>query len=313
MNLRNHLSQSGIVALPIVALLIAGCGSGSSNGAVSGKQTEPVYASDAGAITVTGAENFYADVLHQLGGSKLKIYSFLSDPTADPHQYESNAGNARAVADSRLVIENGLGYDSFMDKLMKASPRSDRVVINVQQLAAAKDGANVHLWYDPTVMPRVATAAADALGKLDPANASTYSANLATFTSSLNPVNDEVALLKQRYSGTPIAFTEPVFGYMSDAIGLTVKSPQQFMKAVEEGNDPPSQAVAQEQDLITRHQVRVLMYNSQTVTKVTSNVKDLAVQNGVPIVGVSETAPPGKSFQDWQLSTLKELEGALAK
>jgi zinc/manganese transport system substrate-binding protein len=315
MNLRNRLSQLVIVALPMLVLLIAGCGAGggSSTGAVSGKQTEPVYASDAGAITVTGAENFYADVLHQLGGSKLRIYSFLSDPTADPHQYESNAGSARAVADSRLVIENGLGYDSFMDKLMKASPRSDRVVINVQQLAGAKDGDNVHLWYDPTVMPKVARAAADALGKLDPTNASIYSANLATFTASLNPVHDEVALLKQRYTGTPIAFTEPVFGYMADAIGLSVKSPQQFMKAVEQGNDPPSQAVAREQDLITGHQVRVLMYNSQTVTKVTSNVKDLATRSGVPIVGVSETAPPGKSFQDWQLSTLKELEGALAK
>jgi zinc/manganese transport system substrate-binding protein len=252
-------------------------------------------------------------VLHQLGGSKLKIYSFLSDPTADPHQYESNASNAKAVADSKLVIENGLGYDSFMDKLMKASPRSDRVVINVQQLAGAKEGDNVHLWYDPTVMPKVATAASDALGKLDPANASTYSANLATFTASLSPVNDEVASLKQRYAGAPIAFTEPVFGYMSDAIGLSVKSPKEFMKAVEEGNDPPSQAVAEEQDLITKHQVKVLMYNSQTVTKVTSNVKDLATRNGVPIVGVSETAPPGKTFQDWQLSTLKELDGALAK
>src|ERR1700736_3888855 len=191
MHLRNHLSQRRVLALPLLLLVAAGCGASSSAPGRPSQATEPVYAADAGAITVTGAENFYADLLHQLGGSRLKIYSFLSDPTADPHQYESNAGNARAVADSRLVIENGLGYDSFMDKLMKASPRSDRVVINVQQLAAAKDGANVHLWYDPTVMPRVATAAADALGKLDPANASTYSANLATFTSSLNPVNDE--------------------------------------------------------------------------------------------------------------------------
>src|ERR1700737_4565522 len=203
MNLRNHLSQSGIVALPRVALLIAGCGGGSSNGAVSGKQTEPVYASDAGAITVTGAENFYADVLHQLGGSRLKIYSFLSDPTAAPHQYESNAGNARAVADSRLVIENGLGYDSFMDKLLKASPKRDRVVINVQQLIGATDGANVHVWYDPTVMPRVARAAADALAQIDSANAARYSANLATFDASLNPIRDKVASLKQRYAGSP--------------------------------------------------------------------------------------------------------------
>jgi zinc/manganese transport system substrate-binding protein len=312
MGLRNHLSQLGIV-IPILTLLVAGCGGGPSTGAVSGKQTEPVYAFDAGAMTVTGAENFYGDVLHQIGGSKLKIYSFLSDPTADPHQYESNAGNARAVADSRLVIENGLGYDSFMDKLMKASPRSDRVVINVQALAGAKEGDNVHLWYDPTVMPKVAKAAADSLGKLDPAHATTYAANLATFTASLNPVNDELALLKQRFTGAPIAFTEPVFGYMADAIGLSVKSPKEFMKAVEEGNDPPSRAVAEEQDLVSKHQVKVLMYNSQTVTKVTSNVKDLALRSGVPTVGVSETAPPGKSFQDWQLGTLKELETALAK
>jgi zinc/manganese transport system substrate-binding protein len=186
-------------------------------------------------------------------------------------------------------------------------------VIKVQQLVGARDGDNVHLWYDPTVMPRVAKAASDALARLDAANASTYAANLATVTASLTQINEEAAALKQRFGAAPIAFTEPVFGYMADAIGLTVKSPEAFMKAVEEGNDPPSQAVAQEQDLITKHQVKVLMYNSQVVTRVTSNIKNLAVQNGVPVVGVAETAPPGKSFQGWQLATLKELEGALAK
>jgi zinc/manganese transport system substrate-binding protein len=298
----------------MLGLLIAGCGGGgSSAGAPQSKQAEPVYVSDPTAITVTGTENFYADVLHQLGGSKLKVYSFLSDPTADPHLYESNASNARAVADSKLVIENGLGYDSFMDKLLKASPRSDRIVINVQQLVGAKEGANAHLWYDPTVMPRVAKASAEALSQLDSTNASTYAANLAAFTASLNPITDEAASLKQRYAGAPIAFTEPVFGYMADAIGLTVKSPLEFMKAVEEGNDPPSKAVAEEEDLLTKRQVKVLMYNSQTVTKVTTRVKDLAAKNSVPVVGASETAPPGKSFQDWQLGTLKELGGALAK
>jgi zinc/manganese transport system substrate-binding protein len=296
----------------MLLLVAVGCaGGGSSPGAGSSKPTEAVYPFDAGAITVTGAENFYADLLHQLGGSKLKIYSFLSDPSADPHQYESNSSNARAVADSRLVIENGLGYDTFMQKLLAASPKSDRVVINVQDLVGAGEGANPHLWYDPTVMPRVARVAAEALARIDPGNAKRYSANLATFNASLKPINDEVASLKQRYAGAPIAFTEPVFAYMSDAIGLTVKSPPEFMKAVEEGNDPPAGAVAQEQDLITGPQVKTLMYNSQTVTKVTSNIKDLAVKNRVPVVGVAETTPPGKSFQDWQLSTLKELETAL--
>jgi zinc/manganese transport system substrate-binding protein len=312
MNLRKHLSRLLLAGLPLLLLVsAAGCGGGSSSGAGTSRPTEAVYAFDAGAITVTGAENFYADLLHQLGGSKLKIYSILSDPSADPHQYESNSSNARAVADSRLVIENGLGYDTFMQKLLAASPRSDRVVINVQDLIGAGEGANPHVWYDPNVMPRVAGAAAEALARIDSGNGERYTANLATFNASLKPIDDEVASLKQRYTGAPIAFTEPVFAYMSDAIGLTVKSPPEFMKAVEEGNDPPSSAVAREQDLITGHQVKALLYNSQTVTKVTSAIKDLAVKNRVPVVGVAETAPPGKSFQDWQLSTLKELETAL--
>jgi zinc/manganese transport system substrate-binding protein len=315
MFLRNHLSQLSALGLAVAALLVVGCGAagGQAGGGLAGQQAKPVYASDPGAVAVVGTENFYADVLHQIGGAKLRIYSFLSDPAADPHQFESNASDAKAVADSRLVIENGLGYDSFMDKLLSASPRSDRVVINVQHLVAAKDGSNVHLWYDPTVMPRVAAAASDALSKLDAANSSTYQANLATFKGSLKPLDDEVASLKQRSAGAPIAFTEPVFGYMSEAIGLSVKSPEEFMKAVEEGNDPPSQAVAQEEDLVTRHQVKVLLYNSQTMTKVTSQVKDLAVRSGVPVVGVSETSPPGKSFQEWQLGTLRDLEKALAR
>ena len=262
---------------------------------------------------MTGAENFYADLLHQIGGSHVRIYTFLSDPNADPHQYESNAGDARALADSRLVIENGLGYDAFLDHLLGASPDPSRVVINVQKLINAPNGVNAHVWYDPTVMPRLAQEVSSSLAQLDPAHAPTYASNLATFQESLKPLNDEVASLKRRYSGVPIAFTEPVFGYMADAIGLSVRSPREFMRAIEEGNEPPSTAVAAEQDLITKHRVRALLYNSQTITKVTTSIKDLANKSGIPIVGVSETEPAGKTFQDWQVSQLRELDAALSR
>jgi len=312
MELRNRLAFywcPRFVTFLVAALMACG---GTSGRQASGS-IQPLYPYDPTAVTVTGAENFYADLLHQIGGSNLKVYSFISDPTADPHLYESNAGDARAVADSRLVIENGLGYDGFMDKLLHASPDPNRVVINVQKLIGAPDGANVHIWYDPTVMPRVARAVAAALVALDPAHASAYTSNLATFLGSLKAMNDEVGSLSRRYAGVPVAFTEPVFGYMADAIGLSVKSPPEFMRAVEEGNDPPSAAMAAEQDLISKRQVKVLLYNNQTVTKVTSRIKDLATRNGIPIVGVSETAPPGKTFQDWQLSQLKDLERALSR
>ena len=309
MRLRNRLSK--LAALKLLGLAGLGALAGCS-GAATGAST-PAYPSDAGAMTVSAGENFYGDLLHQLGGSKLRIYAFLSNPNADPHQYESNSGNARAVADSRLVIENGLGYDAFLDRLLRASPNSKRVVVNVQSLVRAADGANPHLWYDPTVAPRLATATADALAQLDPANAAVYSANLGRLLSSLQPISDRVATLRSRFHGTPVAFTEPVYGYMAEAIGLAILSPEAFMKAIEEGNDPPSQAVAAEQDLITGHRVRVLLYNSQTVTKITAGIRDLAVNNSIPVVGISETEPPGQTYQQWQVGELGRLEAALSR
>jgi zinc/manganese transport system substrate-binding protein len=274
-------------------------------------QATPAYPSDANAITVVAGENFYGDLLHQLGGSRLRVYAFLSDPNADPHEYESSSGNARAVADARLVIENGLGYDAFMDKLLKASPNSARQVINVQHLVGAADGANPHIWYHPTVMPRVAEAAAGALVKLDPTRAATYTANLGGVLASLAQVSDRVTALRPLTQGVPVAFTEPVYGYMAEALGLKVLSPEAFMKAVEEGNDPPSAAVAQEQDLLTSHEVKVLLYNSQTVTRITTSVKSTATSNGVPVVGISETEPPSKTYQQWQLDELAQVAAAL--
>lgn len=305
------LRKSISLLVVLAAAAVAACGGSGGSNQVATLAVDPAYPSDPGAITVSAGENFYGDILHQLGGSKLKIYAFISDPNADPHQFEAAPANAKAVADSKLVLENGLGYDAFIDHLLKASPNSQRQVINVQQLVGAPDGANVHLWYDPTVMPKVAQAAADALATVDPANATTYKANLATVLTSLKTVSDKVAALQPKMQGQPIAFTEPVYGYMAKALGLDVKSPVEFMKAVEEGNDPPSAAIAAEQDLITKHQVKVLLYNSQTVTKVTKSVHDLATQNEMPVVGISETSPPGATFQDWQLKELSEVASAL--
>lgn len=297
--------------LALTLVIALGAGAGGCMPALA--SATPAYPSDAGAITVSAGENFYGDLLHQLGGSKLRVYAFLSNPNADPHQYESNTGNAQAVADSRLVVVNGLGYDSFMERLLQASPRAGRVVIRVQQVAGAPDGANPHLWYDPVVMPRVAREVAAALARLDPANGSLYAANLASFLTASAPIAARIAVLRTRLLGMPVAFTEPVYGYTAAALGLAVRSPVAFMKAVEEGNDPPTRAVAEEEDLLTRHQVKVLLYNSQVVTPITSALRELARRAGVPIVGISETEPVGRTYQQWQLDSLDALDAALSR
>ena len=265
------------------------------------------------ALTVLGTENFYADLLSQIGGPRVRASSFLNDPNADPHAFESSPKDAALVADAGLVIVNGLGYDDFMQKLLGASTKPNRVVINVQQLLGLPDTVNVHVWYDPATMPKVAAAATSALAALDPQNAAYFASEEQVYLAALKPIADKIAELKGKYAGAPIAFTENVAGYMTDQIGLVVKTPVGFMKAVEEGTDPAPADVAAERDLFTAKSVKVLLYNSQVTSPTTSQIHDLAARQAIPIVGVAETIPPPfQNYQDWQLAQLTELEQALA-
>ena len=265
-------------------------------------------------IAALGTENFYADLLAQVGGARVKASSLLNDPNADPHEFEASPRAAQAVADSKLVIVNGSGFDDFMDKLLAASPRPDRVVIDVQDLLGRRDDVNAHLWYDPATMPKVADAATAALARLDPQNAAYFSAQKAKYLDALKPLNDKIASIKAKYTGAPIAFTENVAGYLTDAMGLKVLTPPAFMEAIESGTDPAPADVATERDLITGHKVKALLYNSQVTSPLTEQIRELAVSNNVPVVGFAETIPPAfTTFQEWQLAQLDDLEKALAK
>jgi zinc/manganese transport system substrate-binding protein len=265
-------------------------------------------------LAVIGTENFYADLLVQIGGPRVNATSFLKDPNADPHEFESSPQDAALVADASLVVVNGLGYDDFMQKLLGASTKPDRMVIDVQQLLGLPDDVNVHIWYDPATMPKVAAAATAALARLDPSNAAYFRARQQAYLGALRPIADKIAELKAKYAGTPIAFTENVAGYQTDQIGLVVKTPVGFMKAVEEGTDPAPADVAGERDLFTGKIVKVLLYNSQVISPTTTAIHDLAAEQGIPIVGVAETIPPDfGTYQDWQLAQLDALEQALAK
>jgi len=289
--------------ITLAALAIGACGPGGTAASPAG-----------GPISVLGAENFYGDLLAQIGGTRVTASSILSDPSADPHEYEASPAAAKLVADSKLVIVNGIGYDDFMDKLLGASTKPDRVVINVQDILGVKDDVNVHVWYDPATMPKVADAAAAALAKIDPQNAAYFSEQKARYLAALKPVNDKIAALKTKYAGAPIAFTENVAGYLTDAIGLSVLTPPSFMEAIESGTDPAPADVAAERDLLTGRKVKALLYNSQVTSPLTEQIRDLATKNNVPVVPVAETIPPNlKTFQEWQLAQLEDLERALAK
>ncbi len=268
--------------------------------------------SSGGTIAAVAGENFYGDLISRVGGNLVSVTSILNDPNVDPHTYESSPQNAQAVADAALVVENGLGYDAFVDSLIAASPRSDRKVIDVQSLLGIADGSNPHIWYDPQTMPKVARAVADALEQIQPASKATFETNLQTYLDSFAPLTAKIAAMKAAFPGEPVAYTEPVPGYLIAALGWQSLTPTGFAKAIEDGTDPAPADVAAQQDLLTGHKVKILLYNSQATSPVTESIKTIANQSGVPVVGVSETMPGGGGgFVDWQLAQLNAIETAL--
>ncbi len=264
-------------------------------------------------LQVVAAENFWGNIAEQIGGNHVHVTSIITDPTADPHLYESNARNAAAVSSAKVIIVNGLGYDDFMNKLMDASKSSDRQVLTAATiLGVSGDDANPHLWYDIPKVHLVAEQIAASYEAKDPAHKADYQNNLKKFEASLQPLMATINTIKQQYAGTPVAYTEPVPGYLLAVADLSVKTPEDFSKAIEDGTDP-SPAVSQTMDdLMTNKQVKVLLYNSQATSPVTQHVQDLAKQSGVPVIGVTETLPTNeKNYQSWQQNQLNALLKAL--
>ena len=272
-----------------------------------------------GVVQVVAAENFWGSLASQLGGHHAHVVSIVTDPNADPHQYESNPQNATAVAKANFVIENGAGYDDWMDKLISASNTPGQRVLNVAtqlgyQEADQKSFSNEHFWYNPEFVNRTVNAMYKVFVAIDPADASYFRSQYSALNSSLHEYMALEADIRAHFAGTKVAATETIFLYMANATGLDVVSPFGFMKAVAEGIDPPAQDVATFQELLTTQPplVRLLVYNSQTVTQVTDNMKSLAQQNHIVIVPVTETMQPvNATFQQWMTAELTSLQTAL--
>ena len=281
-------------------------------GAVLGGAATSASAQPGKPIQIVAAENFYGDVAKQIGGSNVAVTSILTNPDQDPHLFEASASVARNLSAARLVIYNGIDYDPWVSKLLGAAKSADRKAIVVADLIGKKSGDNPHIWYDPATMLALAKALSQELGLADPGHAADYSRNLAKFEQSLQPVQAKVAALRTRLSGTPATATEPVFGYMFDALGMTVRNAS-FQLAVMNNTEPSASDVAAFENDLKTHQVKLLVYNSQASDPVAARMEKLAKAAQIPVVGATETEPPGKTYQAWMLGELDAVDHALPK
>ena len=264
-----------------------------------------------GKIDVVAAENFYGNVAQQIGGDRVSVTSILNSPDQDPHLFEVSPAIIRQIAAARIVVYNGADYDPWIEKLLTVTAKPGRVTIVAADLVNKKPGDNPHLWYDPSTMPAVARALAIALATTDPAHKDDYAARLKTFLASLAPLNEKIAAIRSKYAGAAVTASEPVFGYMAAALKLKMSN-ERFQLAIMNDTEPSARDLATfERDLKT-HKVRVLFYNKQASNNLVQHLIDIARASNVPIVGITETAPSGLSYQDWMLMQLDETQRALA-
>jgi zinc/manganese transport system substrate-binding protein len=269
------------------------------------------HAVAAATINVVVAENFYAEAVRAVGGDNVNVTVVIESPSADPHEFEPTPATARQVADADVVVFNGIDYDPWMDRLLAASRAPQRTVIDVAELLQRKTGDNPHLWYDPAAVPALVDAVAKALASRDPTDAASFDANAKSYRRQLAAIAARVAEVKAKYARTPVTATEPVFGYMAQALGLDMRNGA-FQLAVMNGTEPSGRDTAALETDLKTGKAKVLFYNSQVTDGLTEQLLSLARAAHVPVVGVTETEPAGETFIDWMLSEIDATEKALA-
>lgn len=292
----------------------------------------PVSATDG--LSVVASTNVYGDIAAAIAGDAATVTSIIDSPTIDPHSYEASAQDQLAIANADLVIENGGGYDPFVDLLVDGSGTTATVLSAVviaglldegedahseEEEAHSEDdghghveGVNEHVWYDIHLMGDVAAAIAAGLAELDPENAEVFESNLATFDAALEELEAELEQTAASLGGGVVATTEPVPAYLLAELGLDDETPAEFTEAIEEGSDVPPLALQEVLELIESGEVRLLAYNEQTASPETERVRAAAEDAGIPVVSFVETLPDGEDYVSWMRANIEAVAAALA-
>lgn len=293
------MKRAVTVLLAAVALSATACSGTSGTPAADGGTT-----STAGTpVAVVASTDVYGDIVKAIGGDAVAVTAVIDNPDKDPHEYEADAQTQLAISKAQLVVENGGGYDDFVDTMLAAGS-SKPTVVNVVEVSGydtepAEGEFNEHMWYDFPTMAKLATRLSADLAAARPDQAATFQANAATFTEGLDALEQGQADIKADHAGAGVAITEPVPGHLLDAAGLVNKTPDEFSEAIEEDTDVPPAVLQETLALFEQKQVELLAYNEQTTGPQTESVLKAAEDNNIAVVPVTETLPEGETYLTW--------------
>ena len=270
-------------------------------------------------ITIVASTNVWGDIAKSIGGDRVQVVSIIENFAQDPHSYEASARDQLAVNDADLIVANGGGYDPFIDALAKSAGNKDIVFAYLAEELAKEDGdhnhdhsdGNEHVWYDFHVVEDFANRLAAALAVLDSDYSSEYSDNLIDFQGEIEILEDRIAAASGKYSGASFVASEPVANYLLLELGLKDLTPKSFSQAIEEELDVSPKDLLEIQNLLKTKKVNVFAVNPQTGSVQIDALIELAKQNGISIVELSELLPAGSRYYDWMDLNIANLEAAL--
>ncbi len=301
---RRHRAAVAAVAAAVGCLFAGACTTAPTAGTAAGGRT---------VVDVVAAENFWGSIVSQIGGSHAHVTSVITDPNTDPHSYEPTAVDAKAIAEAQLVVENGVGYDPWVPKLLAAN-QTNPAVLDVGRLLGVPDGGNPHRWYNPGDVRRVVAAAASDLQRLDPADRSYFAHQATVFeTVDLRQYDATITAIKATYAGTPVGASESIFAMLAPSLGLNLVTPPSFLRAVSEGTEVSAGDKETIDRQIATHAIKIYVYNSQNVTPDVQTQLAEVRSAHIPVATITETlAPASATFESWQTRQLVGIERALA-
>jgi zinc/manganese transport system substrate-binding protein len=263
-------------------------------------------------LSVIAAEDSWGSIISQLGGSHVSVRSIVNSPNVDPHDYESTSTDARDFARADYVILNGVGYDSWGQKLLDANPSSIRTVLNIGSFLGKKNGDNPHFWEQPTYVEQIANKMTADLKKMDPADSAYFTQQRQIFESSLKPYHQLVSEIQTKYAHTPIGASEELYVYQAQALDLDLITPPAYLTAENNGTEPPTTAITEFNNQIKNNQIKVMMLDVQNISNETKTLESYVQSQHIPTVEITETLnPAGTTFQNWQTTQLRQLLSAL--
>ncbi len=261
-------------------------------------------------IHIIAAENFYGSVAKQIGGNFVKVTTILNQPDQDPHLFNLTPSVAKTLEQGDLIIYNGLGYDPWIQNLLSAGAATPRTIICVANLIHKKEGANPHIWYDSTTMPVFALALRDYFMRHNPINQKVYQMHYQQFIAQQQNLWRLIHHIKFQHNGVSVIATEPVFGYMAQALGFRMQGVP-FQLSMMNGVDPSPKQVQDFQRRLQQHRVKLVFYNSQVSSPLILHLLQQATLLGIPVVGIMETQPVQSTYYQWMSNQLKRVEQAL--